>query len=118
MYVQNFGSESLKPKARDFLLEKGYELVELPGSDEETLKKAIATVDAVIARTEKYTPAVINTPKNLKIIALAASGMTISTCRPVMPRALQSLWPGAAIPIQWQNMPLRWHLPACVRFPS
>ena len=61
--------KALKPKARDFLLEKGYELVELPGSDEETLKKAIATVDAVIARTEKYTPAVIGAAQNLKIIA-------------------------------------------------
>lgn len=61
--------KALKESARTFLTDKGYELVELQGTDEETMKKAISDVDAVIARTEKYTPAVIEAARNLKIIA-------------------------------------------------
>ena len=61
--------KALKESARTFLMEKGFELVELEGTDEETMKKAISDVDAVIARTEKYTPAVIKAARNLKIIA-------------------------------------------------
>jgi D-3-phosphoglycerate dehydrogenase len=61
--------KALKPAARDFLKEKGYELVVLEGNDEETMKKQIADVDAVIARTEKYTPAVIEAAQKLRIIA-------------------------------------------------
>jgi D-3-phosphoglycerate dehydrogenase len=61
--------KALKPAARDFLTEKGYELSYLEGTDEETMKKAIADCDAAIARTEKYTPAVIEAARKLKIIA-------------------------------------------------
>ena len=68
--------KALKESARTFLTDKGYELVELQSTDEETMKKAISDVDAVIARrTEKYTPAVIGQPlrtsRSLPVTALA-----------------------------------------------
>ena len=44
--------KALKESARTFLTDKGYELVELQGTDEETMKKAISDVDAVIARAD------------------------------------------------------------------
>ena len=47
--------KALKPVAREFLTKKGYELVSPEATDEVSLAKAIADVDAVIARTEKYT---------------------------------------------------------------
>lgn len=61
--------KALKKVARDFLTEKGYELVSPEATDEASLAKAIADVDAVIARTEKYTKTVVDAAKNLKIIA-------------------------------------------------
>ena len=61
--------KALKPVAREFLTKKGYELVSPEATDEASLAKAIADVDAVIARTEKYTKTVVNAGKNLKIIA-------------------------------------------------
>ena len=59
--------KALKPVAREFLTKKGYELVSPEATDEASLAKAIADVDAVIARTEKYTKTVVNAGKNLKI---------------------------------------------------
>ena len=61
--------KALKTVAREFLTEKGYELVSPEATDEASLAKAIADVDAVIARTEKYTKTVVDAGKNLKIIA-------------------------------------------------
>jgi len=61
--------KALKPVAREFLTKKGYELVSPEATDEASLAKAIADVDAVIARTEKYTKTVVDAGKNLKIIA-------------------------------------------------
>lgn len=61
--------EALNPVAKKFLEDRNYDLVIPQGTDPESLKKAISEVDAVIARTEKYTPDVIRAGKNLKIIA-------------------------------------------------
>lgn len=61
--------KALKKNARDFLTEKGYELVSPNATDEASLSEAIADVDGVIARTEKYTRNVVNAAKNLKVIA-------------------------------------------------
>lgn len=61
--------KALQPVARDFLTAQGYELVSPAATDEASLEEAIADVDAVIARTEKYTKNVIAAAKNLKIIA-------------------------------------------------
>lgn len=80
--------KALKESARTFLTDKGYELVELQGTDEETMKKAISDVDAVIARTEKYTPAVIKplgTSRSLPVTALATK---TSILRPATKKAL------------------------------
>ena len=61
--------KALDPIARKFLEDRNYELVIQQDTDPESLKKAISEVDAVIARTEKYTSDVIRAGKNLKIIA-------------------------------------------------
>ncbi len=61
--------EALNPVAKEFLTEKGYELVYPEGTDVESRKKALADVDAVIARTEKYDDEILSAAKNLKIIA-------------------------------------------------
>lgn len=61
--------QALKTVARDFLTQKGYELVVPTGTDETALKEAIANVDGVIARTEKYTKSVVGAAKRLKVIA-------------------------------------------------
>lgn len=61
--------EALNPCARKFLQDKGYELVINKDTSPASMKDAIGDVDAVIARTEKYTADVIRAGKKLKIIA-------------------------------------------------
>ncbi|MGI5174170.1 hydroxyacid dehydrogenase [Treponema sp. OMZ 840] len=67
--------QDIHPKAKDFLLQKGYEIQVGPGFDEETLLKEIPSADALIARTALYSENVIKAGTKLKIIARHGVGV-------------------------------------------
>ncbi|MCM1296251.1 MAG: hydroxyacid dehydrogenase [Muribaculaceae bacterium] len=54
---------------KDWLRERGYELVMGTASDEETMIREIRDADAILARTAPYTRRVIESGKKLKVIA-------------------------------------------------
>ncbi len=54
---------------RNYLLERGYELVDGSGEDEESIIRDIVDCHAVTSRTSPYTKRVIDAGKKLKIIA-------------------------------------------------
>ena len=71
--------KALKESARTFLTDKGYELVELQGTDEETIKKAISDVDTVLSLKP------LGTSRSLPVTALATK---TSILRPATKKAL------------------------------
>ncbi len=54
---------------KQYLLDRGYEIVMGSNADPETLKKAIADCDAVLARTNPFPEEIIDAGKKVKIIA-------------------------------------------------
>lgn len=54
---------------KNWLRERGYELIMGTGYDEQTMIREIADADAILARTAPYTRRVIEAGKNLKVIA-------------------------------------------------
>jgi len=61
--------QDIVAEGKDYLREKGYEVIVGSGHDAETIKREIADCDAVLARTAKYSKEIIAAGKNLKVIA-------------------------------------------------
>lgn len=59
---------------REYLLERGYELVEGSGVDEESIIRDIAGCDAMIVRTVKITGRILEAADRLKVIARHGAG--------------------------------------------
>ena len=73
--------KALKESARTFLTDKGYELVELQGTDEETMKKAISDVDAslpVRKNIHLLSLKPLGTSRSLPVTALATKTSILS----------------------------------------
>ena len=61
--------QDISPAGKEYLKERGYEVVIGSAHDAETIKREIADADAVLARTALYPADVIAAGKKLKVIA-------------------------------------------------
>ena len=60
--------DNITEAGKQYLRERGYEVIEGSGVDEETLCREIVDCDATLARTERYTRRVFQAAKKLKVI--------------------------------------------------
>jgi D-3-phosphoglycerate dehydrogenase len=69
-----FLTQDIAQAGKDYLTERGYELVLASGGDEETLCREIGDADAILARTQKITERVLEHGKQVKVIGRHGTG--------------------------------------------
>jgi D-3-phosphoglycerate dehydrogenase len=69
-----FLTQDIAQAGKDYLTERGYELVLATGGDEETLCREIGDADAILARTQIITDRVLEHAVNVKVIGRHGTG--------------------------------------------
>jgi D-3-phosphoglycerate dehydrogenase len=69
-----FLTQNISKVGKDYLTERGYELVLASAGDEDTLSREIGDADAMVVRTQKITERILDSAPNLKVIGVHGIG--------------------------------------------